>query len=183
MYLPKNVLRHATNFEELVRAAASERGAAQPGKFIDDIFNSLHQIEHWIPALSNLKFHEQPNAPPIDENDDKSNPNKRSGGNTPFTPRRPQKRVVKVFFFSTNIKWKAAYECIIITIKFQNRVTSIDDDKMFEIPSQPAKRRRSVRLQSKDVNDEDDEHQAATAKTKNESKIPLVRIMISFAMG
>lgn len=102
LYLPKNVLCHATNFVELVRAAASEHGEPQPSKFVDEVFNNLPQIDHWIPALSNLKFLDTPNAPPIDKNDDdERNPNSQPDENTPLsgtnTPRRPQKRKVKVF--------------------------------------------------------------------------------------
>lgn len=91
------MLKHATNFEDLMRAAASARGDPQPRNYVDDIFNSLHQIDQWIPELSNLKFHETPNAPPIDENNDAPNPNRRSGASTPLTPRRPQKRKVNFF--------------------------------------------------------------------------------------
>lgn len=42
----------------------------------------------------------------------------------------------------------------------------------------PAKRRRSVRLQSKEsFNDENNEHPATIVKVKKESKIPLVRLV------
>lgn len=68
-----------------------------------------------------------------------------------------------------------------MVIQFQNRKTSIDDDTMSEIPNGPAKRRRSVRLQSKDVNDENDEPPAAAGKAKKGSKIPLVSIVISYS--
>lgn len=56
---------------------------------------------------------------------------------------------------------------------------------MSETPGRLAKRRRSVRLQSQstDVKDENNEPRAPVAKAKKESKIPLVRIVISFATG
>lgn len=60
-------------------------------------------------------------------------------------------------------------------------MVSIDDDKMSEqsgASTMPAKRRRSVRLQSKEsCNDENDEHPATIVKIKKESKIPLVRLV------
>lgn len=96
LYLPKNVLRHATNFEELVRAAAVEVGAAKPAKFVDDIFKDLFKIENWIPALSNLKFVPNRNAQPSDENDVGST---QSVAKTSGTPRGQHKR--KVIYFST----------------------------------------------------------------------------------
>lgn len=103
LYLPKNVLRHATNFEELALEAASERGDPQPRKFVDDVFESLPQIDNWIPALSNLKFHEIINAPPIYEYGE-PNPNRRSGASTPPTPRGPQKRNVRVSCYQRKSK-------------------------------------------------------------------------------
>lgn len=93
--MPKNVLRHATNFEQLVHAAAAERGAAQPGNFVDDIFNTLPRIDNWIPALSNLKFDQKENAQPRDESD--IGPEPKSNVNASGTPRGQQKRKVDVF--------------------------------------------------------------------------------------
>lgn len=95
LYLPKNVLLHATNFQDLMRAAAVEGRAPQPGKFVDDIFKTLHQIDNWIPALSNLKFLENPKPLPNDGIEVDSKPNRRSGANKSVTPLEPQKRKVK----------------------------------------------------------------------------------------
>lgn len=97
LYLPKNVLLQATNFEDLVRSAAAESGAAHPGKFVDDIFKSLSQIDKWMPALSNLKFLEKPKVQPSDQIDVDSTPNQRSGA----TPFGPKKRKVKKIHFKT----------------------------------------------------------------------------------
>lgn len=94
LYLPKNVLLHATNFDDLMRAAAVEGRVPQPGKFVDDIFKNLHKIDKWIPELSNLKFLENPKAPPNDGMDVDSKPNRRSDANKSVTPLGSQKRKV-----------------------------------------------------------------------------------------
>lgn len=97
LYLPQNVLLHATNFAELVRAAASEGGATQPDKFVDDIFKSLHQIDNWIPALSNLKFNAHPEAQSSNEIDIDPKPKGRSDAIKPIAP-LGQKRTVGDLF-------------------------------------------------------------------------------------
>lgn len=61
----------------------------------------------------------------------------------------------------------------------------IDDDEMFDEVSAPvsAKRRRSVRLQSKDYVDYgNDELHSTVVKLNKKSNIPLVRIVISFCL-
>lgn len=89
LFLPKNVLLEATNFKELVYATATERQYAHPENLVDEIFNSLPQIDSWIPALSHLKFNECSNAEPIDESNE-------GDVDTKFiTPRSSRKRKVR----------------------------------------------------------------------------------------
>lgn len=98
LYLPKNVLRQATNFEELAHAAAAAGGAAKPGNFVDEIFSSLPKYDNWIPALSNLKFDENRNAQQNDENDVESMSNTQFVAKASGTPRGQRKRKVDGFF-------------------------------------------------------------------------------------
>lgn len=102
LYLPKHVLLRATNFKQLVRAAAAaERGGMQLEHFVDDIFKELPNIDRWIPALSNLKFKENLNADSNDENLVENQPHStRLAASTTSTPRELRKR--KVVFKENN---------------------------------------------------------------------------------
>lgn len=97
MFLPRNVLRKATNFDELVRKAAAESGAPRESDFVDDVFTSLREIDKWIPALSNLAFVENADTQTEDESDVDTKPlaaRTQKAARTTGTPRGLRKRKV-----------------------------------------------------------------------------------------